>query len=63
MMIGLKKVNVTKKRLSGKAVQASSCKCVRRCYEQPVINSGEMNFRASMQFVYNHSYGAEPLNL
>lgn len=62
-MIGLKKTNIKNKRLSGKISTASSCKCVRRCYEQPVINSGEMNFRASMQYVYNHSYGAEPLSL
>ena len=63
-MVGLKKVNITKKRLSGNAARGGGCVCVRRCGDELTpYNIGEQNFRASMQYVYNHSFGATPYSL
>lgn len=48
-MVGLKKVNITKKRLSGNAARGGGCVCLRRCGDELTpYNIGEQNFRASM---------------
>lgn len=59
-----KKSKYYEKRLSGNAARGGGCVCLRKCgAELTPYNIGEQNFRASMQYVYNHSLGATPYSL
>ncbi len=61
----IKKSKYYEKRLSGNAfARGGGCVCLRRCGDELTpYNIGEQNFRASMQYVYNHSFGATPYSL
>lgn len=52
-MVGLKKVNITKKRLSGNAARGGGCVCLRRCGDELTpYNIGEQNWRTKFQSIH-----------
>lgn len=60
----IKKSKYYEKKIIWNAARGGGCVCLRRCGDELTpYNIGEQNFRASMQYVYNHSFGATPYSL